>query len=286
MPNAWDAGSAVLIAQAGAKAIATSGGIAWSAGRPDGQGLTRAEMIEQVRRIAAAVDIPVTADVEGGYSPGPEDVGRTVEAVIATGAIGVNIEDSQAPGGPLFDASPCTSTGRDGPNTVRSPSRSNVAQDARGSRLPRAASPSAGSAVAPPLPTSAGSALRAHPVPAAGTVTASASGVAHSACTVPGSHTKRAGRPWQIVHVTSFPERLGSSRAGEEDARREGLGGGPVGRSAVTVASSSLGKVTMRAGPVLRDGYGPANRRMIASRGLAGSHRTSALWTFASLPTR
>lgn len=104
LPNAWDAGSAALIAQAGAKAIATtSGGIAWSLGRPDGQRLTRTEMIEQVRRIVAAVDIPVTADVEGGYGPGPDDVEATIEAVVAAGAAGVNIEDSRAPGGPLFD---------------------------------------------------------------------------------------------------------------------------------------------------------------------------------------
>jgi 2-methylisocitrate lyase-like PEP mutase family enzyme len=104
LPNAWDAGSAALIALAGAKAIATtSGGIAWSLGRPDGQRLTRAEMVEQVARIAAAVTIPVTADIEGGYGPGSEDVATTVEAVIAAGAVGVNIEDSRAPGGPLFD---------------------------------------------------------------------------------------------------------------------------------------------------------------------------------------
>ena len=104
LPNAWDAGSAVVIEQAGAKVIATtSGGIAWSVGRPDGQRLTRAEMTEHVRRIVAAVDIPVTADVEGGYGPGQEDVEATVAAVIAVGAVGLNIEDSQAPGGPLFD---------------------------------------------------------------------------------------------------------------------------------------------------------------------------------------
>ena len=104
LPNAWDAASAALIARAGAQAIATtSGGVAWSVGRTDGQGLSRAEMVEQVRRIAAAVDIPVTADVEGGYGPAPRDVAQTVEAVIAAGAVGVNIEDSQAPGGPLFE---------------------------------------------------------------------------------------------------------------------------------------------------------------------------------------
>jgi len=106
LPNAWDAGSAVLIAQAGAKAIATtSGGAAWSLGRPDGQQVSREEMADVVRRIAAAVEIPVTADVEGGYGPAPKDVAATVDAVIAAGAVGVNIEDSKAGGGPLFDVS-------------------------------------------------------------------------------------------------------------------------------------------------------------------------------------
>ena len=104
LPNAWDAGSATMIALAGAQAIATtSGGIAWSLGRSDGQRLTRAEMIERVRQIAAAVTIPVTADIESGYGPGPEDAAATIAAAIAAGAVGVNIEDSRAPGGPLFD---------------------------------------------------------------------------------------------------------------------------------------------------------------------------------------
>jgi 2-methylisocitrate lyase-like PEP mutase family enzyme len=105
LPNAWDAGSAAVIAAAGAKAIATtSGGVAWSLGRPDGHGLSREEMVAQVRRIVAAVDVPVTADIEGGYGPAPEDVATTVEAVVEAGAVGVNIEDSHRPGGPLFDA--------------------------------------------------------------------------------------------------------------------------------------------------------------------------------------
>lgn len=105
LPNAWDAGSAAVIAAAGGKAIATtSGGVAWSLGRTDGHGLTRQEMIEQVRRIAGAVDVPVTADVEGGYGSTADDVAETVEAVVEAGAVGVNIEDSRAPGGPLFDA--------------------------------------------------------------------------------------------------------------------------------------------------------------------------------------
>lgn len=105
LPNAWDAASAAVIADAGAKAIATtSGGVAWSLGRTDGHGLAREEMVEQVRRIAEAVEVPVTADIEGGYGPAPEDVATTVAAVIGAGAVGVNIEDSRAPGGPLFTA--------------------------------------------------------------------------------------------------------------------------------------------------------------------------------------
>jgi 2-methylisocitrate lyase-like PEP mutase family enzyme len=105
LPNAWDAGSAVLVARAGAKAVATtSGGVSWAAGRPDGQQLSRAEMVERVRLIAAAVGVPVTADVEGGYGPAPEDVAATVEAVVGAGAVGVNIEDSAGFGVPLFTA--------------------------------------------------------------------------------------------------------------------------------------------------------------------------------------
>jgi 2-methylisocitrate lyase-like PEP mutase family enzyme len=104
LPNAWDAASAALIADAGAQAIATtSGGVAWSLGRPDGQVLSRDEMIEAVRRIVAVVDVPVTADVEGGYGPGPDDVAATVGAVVAAGAVGINLEDSR-PDGSLFSA--------------------------------------------------------------------------------------------------------------------------------------------------------------------------------------
>ncbi|MEV6872953.1 isocitrate lyase/phosphoenolpyruvate mutase family protein [Amycolatopsis sp. NPDC051128] len=104
LPNAWDAASAALIAQAGAPAIATtSGGVAWSAGRPDGHGLTREEMAGLVARIVRVVDVPVTADIEGGYGPAPEDVAATVRAIVEAGAVGINLEDSTAPGGPLFD---------------------------------------------------------------------------------------------------------------------------------------------------------------------------------------
>ncbi|MFB7619548.1 isocitrate lyase/phosphoenolpyruvate mutase family protein [Kitasatospora sp. NPDC056181] len=103
LPNAWDAGSAAVIASAGAAAIAsTSGGVSWSLGRGDGQQLGRPEAVEAARRIAAAVDLPVTVDAEGGYGPWPADVADTVRALIGAGAVGVNLEDSTAPGGPLF----------------------------------------------------------------------------------------------------------------------------------------------------------------------------------------
>src|SRR5215469_21571 len=86
LPNAWDAASAALIAAGGAQAIATtSAGVSWSLGRPDGQNLTRSEMVAAIVRIAATVDLPVSADVEGGYGPAVEDVAATVEAVIGAG---------------------------------------------------------------------------------------------------------------------------------------------------------------------------------------------------------
>lgn len=96
LPNAWDAMSARAIEAAGARAIATtSSGVSWSLGRPDGQGLTRDEMVGAVRRIVRAVGVPVTADVEGGYGRGlPEDAAETARQVVEAGAVGINLEDS------------------------------------------------------------------------------------------------------------------------------------------------------------------------------------------------
>ncbi|SEO48418.1 isocitrate lyase/PEP mutase family protein [Amycolatopsis saalfeldensis] len=97
LPNAWDAGSAAVIERAGAPAIATtSGGVSWALGQGDGQRLSRAEMVAAVRRIAAAVTVPVSADIEGGYGAAPADVAATVSAVVEAGAAGVNLEDSIA----------------------------------------------------------------------------------------------------------------------------------------------------------------------------------------------
>lgn len=97
--NAWDAGSARVFEQAGCAAIGTtSAGIAYALGRPDGEALTRAELVEATGRIAAATALPLTADVESGYGATPAEVGETVAAVIDAGAVGVNLEDA-APGG-------------------------------------------------------------------------------------------------------------------------------------------------------------------------------------------
>jgi 2-methylisocitrate lyase-like PEP mutase family enzyme len=98
LPNAWDAGSARLMEQAGAKAIATtSAGISWSQGLLDGQKLTRDEMLGIIGRIARRVQVPVTADIEGGYGEGtPRDVAETVRALTALGVAGINLEDTLA----------------------------------------------------------------------------------------------------------------------------------------------------------------------------------------------
>ena len=102
LPNAWDVASAKVIAGAGARAIATSSaGVAFALGFPDGQRISRDEMLGMVRRIAAAVDVPVSADVEGGYGTTPEDAAQTARGVLAAGAVGLNLEDT-ADGGELL----------------------------------------------------------------------------------------------------------------------------------------------------------------------------------------
>jgi 2-methylisocitrate lyase-like PEP mutase family enzyme len=94
LPNAWDAASARIFEEAEFEAVGTtSAGIAWSLGYPDGEKVTRDEMIETTRRIVHSVDVPVTADIEGGYGSTTDEVFETVEAIISAGAVGVNLED-------------------------------------------------------------------------------------------------------------------------------------------------------------------------------------------------
>jgi 2-methylisocitrate lyase-like PEP mutase family enzyme len=104
MPNPWDIGSAVVLAGMGFKALATtSAGFAWTLARPD-NGVRRDEMLEHLRQIAAAVEVPVNADFENGFADEPHGVGVNVKLAVATGVAGLSIEDSTGdPGKPLYD---------------------------------------------------------------------------------------------------------------------------------------------------------------------------------------
>jgi len=105
LANAWDVASACLVARAGASAVATtSAGVAWSLGAPDGNRLDKDLAVGLVRRIAAVVDLPVTADIESGFADDPAGVAETIRMVIDAGAVGVNLEDGAFSGSePLQD---------------------------------------------------------------------------------------------------------------------------------------------------------------------------------------
>jgi len=93
--NVWDVITAKVVAETpGVKAVATaSHSIAASRGYPDGEVIPREEMLDAVARIAAAVDLPVTADLEAGYG----DPGETVRRAIGVGVVGMNLEDQMRP---------------------------------------------------------------------------------------------------------------------------------------------------------------------------------------------
>lgn len=94
LPNAWDVASARILEEAGYPAIATSSaGAAFALGYPDGQRISRDEMLEAVARIAHGVRVPVTADMESGYGTTVKEMVETARAVITAGAIGMNFED-------------------------------------------------------------------------------------------------------------------------------------------------------------------------------------------------
>jgi 2-methylisocitrate lyase-like PEP mutase family enzyme len=94
LPNAWDLISARIFADTGYPAIATtSGGVAWALGYADGEKTPWAEVVDATARIAAAVSVPVTADIEAGYGKTPEEVARHVVEIAQAGVAGVNLED-------------------------------------------------------------------------------------------------------------------------------------------------------------------------------------------------
>ena len=93
MPNAWDIGSAKLLASLGFAALATtSSGFAATLGRLDGA-VTREEALEHAAALVSATDVPISADLENGFADDPSEVARTVELAIETGLAGCSVED-------------------------------------------------------------------------------------------------------------------------------------------------------------------------------------------------
>lgn len=104
MPNPWDVGSARALEGMGFPALATtSSGFAWTLGRPDTHAPFEA-VLEHLRAVASAVDVPVNADLEDGYAVAPEDVAANVGLASRTGVAGLSVEDSSRGGeDPLLD---------------------------------------------------------------------------------------------------------------------------------------------------------------------------------------
>jgi methylisocitrate lyase len=105
IPNPWDVGSARLLVQLGFPALATtSAGFAWSLGRPDNR-VSLDEALVHFQSIAGSVDVPVSADFEGGFAIEPGEVAANVLRAVQTGIAGLSIEDSSGDASaPLFDA--------------------------------------------------------------------------------------------------------------------------------------------------------------------------------------
>jgi 2-methylisocitrate lyase-like PEP mutase family enzyme len=96
LPNAWDAGSARLFEDAGAKAIATtSAGVCWALGYPDGNTLPIEKLAALVGTIRDAIHLPLSVDVEGGYTDDPKKIAQNLKPILEAGAIGINIEDGE-----------------------------------------------------------------------------------------------------------------------------------------------------------------------------------------------
>ena len=131
IPNPWDVGSARYLQGLGFKALATtSAGFAFAQGLPDGA-VPRATMLAHFREIAAAADVPVNADFEGGFADAPEGVAESVTLCVDTGVAGLSIEDSTPdPAIPLYDFELALARVR-AVNTTSPPARSIAARAAR-----------------------------------------------------------------------------------------------------------------------------------------------------------
>ncbi|MBP6518645.1 isocitrate lyase/phosphoenolpyruvate mutase family protein, partial [Shewanella sp.] len=97
LTNVWDAASVAIIQASGARAIATSSAaLAWSLGYPDGQVLPKAALLDVVNNILRLSRVPVTIDIESGYSQDPDEVAAFVAQLAELGVAGINIEDGSA----------------------------------------------------------------------------------------------------------------------------------------------------------------------------------------------
>lgn len=101
LPNPWDIGSVLRLEGVGFKALATtSSGFAWSMGRDDGE-MSRDEVLEHMRVICEATDLPVNADFEAGFADSAQGVAKNVALAVTTGVAGLSIEDRV--GGELYE---------------------------------------------------------------------------------------------------------------------------------------------------------------------------------------
>jgi 2-methylisocitrate lyase-like PEP mutase family enzyme len=104
LANAWDAGSARMLAALGAQAIGTSSAAhAFTLGRPDGGHVTRDEALAHAQALAAATPLPVSGDFENGFGDAPDTVAETVRLAFEAGLAGISIEDTGFPGGGPYD---------------------------------------------------------------------------------------------------------------------------------------------------------------------------------------
>ncbi len=104
LANVWDAASTVLLQTDGAQAVATSSAaMAWSLGYPDGSALPEAELVAAIGRIMRVARVPVSVDLEDGYSSDPAAVAQLAMKVAHRGVVGINLEDGLQPAQLLVD---------------------------------------------------------------------------------------------------------------------------------------------------------------------------------------
>lgn len=104
LANAWDRGSARMLAALGAEALATSSAAhAFTLGRPDGGTISRDEALAHAADLVSATDLPVSGDFENGFGPAPETCAETIRLAAGAGLAGISIEDTDLPGRAAYD---------------------------------------------------------------------------------------------------------------------------------------------------------------------------------------